>query len=278
MRGKILMVTLWVASLFVFAACHDDDDDDDKGYKPKNAVVEVFNTKFPNATAVTWEKKGVYEKADFSEAGQECEAWFSVDGDWVMTEKDVLYANLPDKVKTGFTGSIYGSWKVEDVEWVDRVNTTPVYRLEIENANQEMYIYFNEEGELVKQVEDNAVSLPTAVNSFITQNYPKAVIVHDERWQDGNLEVDIIDDNQVKEVLFDRNNAWIETSWPVLQANVPQVVLDVLQGEAYNSYTIDTIHFIQYSSGEDVYHFTLKKEHSLDMTVEIYPDGSLVLG
>ena len=23
------MVTLWMASLFVFAACHDDDDDDD---------------------------------------------------------------------------------------------------------------------------------------------------------------------------------------------------------------------------------------------------------
>ena len=30
MRGRILMVTLWMTSLFVFAACHDDDDDDDK--------------------------------------------------------------------------------------------------------------------------------------------------------------------------------------------------------------------------------------------------------
>lgn len=29
------MVTLWMASLFVFAACHDDDDDDDKGYTPE---------------------------------------------------------------------------------------------------------------------------------------------------------------------------------------------------------------------------------------------------
>lgn len=29
------MVTLWMASLFVFAACHDDDDDDDKGIPPE---------------------------------------------------------------------------------------------------------------------------------------------------------------------------------------------------------------------------------------------------
>ena len=33
------MVTLWMASLFVFAACHDDDDDDDKGYTPGKSVV-----------------------------------------------------------------------------------------------------------------------------------------------------------------------------------------------------------------------------------------------
>ena len=277
MRGKILMVTLWIASLFVFAACHDDDDDDDKNYKPGKSVVEAFTAKFPNATAVTWEKNGVYEKAEFREAGQECEAWFGKDGEWVMTEKDMLYANLPEKVKTGFTGSIYGSWKVEDVEYVERVNTSPVDRLEIENANQEMYLYFDEEGELIKQAEENAVDLPATVSSFITQNYPKALVVHDERWQDGILEVDILDENQVKEVLFARDNSWIKTSWPVLEANVPQVVLDVLKGEAYNTFSIDNIHFIQYASGDNVYHFLLKKEHSMDISVEIYPDGSIRL-
>ena len=48
MRGRILMVTLWMASLFVFAACHDDDDDDDKGYTPGKSVVAAFEAKFPN--------------------------------------------------------------------------------------------------------------------------------------------------------------------------------------------------------------------------------------
>ena len=47
------MVTLWMASLFVFAACHDDDDDDDKGYTPGKSVVAAFEAKFPNAVAVS---------------------------------------------------------------------------------------------------------------------------------------------------------------------------------------------------------------------------------
>ena len=276
MRGKILMAALWVASLFVFAACHDDDDD--KDYKPHDSVTAAFTAKFPNATAVTWETKGEYEKAEFRESGWECEAWFSKDGQWVMTEKDMVsYANLPAKVKDGFTGSIYSSWKVEDVEYIDRVNTAPVYRLEIENANSEMYIYFDEDGELVKQSEENAAALPATVSSFITQNYSKAVVVNDERWQDGILEVDIIDENLVKEVLFDRDNNWMKTTWSVLEANVPQVVLDVLKGEAYNSFSIGSIQFIQYASGENVYRFVLTKPHTMDTSVEIYPDGTIVL-
>ena len=52
MRGRILMVMLWVALLFVFAACHDDDDDD-KGYTPGQSVVAAFEAKFPNAVAVS---------------------------------------------------------------------------------------------------------------------------------------------------------------------------------------------------------------------------------
>ena len=109
MRGRILMVTLWMASLFVFAACHDDDDDDDKGYTPGKSVVAAFEVKFPNAGAVSWEKKGEYEKAEFHQNGQEVDAWFDASGQWMMTETDVLFANLPAEVKTGFNESIYSA-------------------------------------------------------------------------------------------------------------------------------------------------------------------------
>ena len=83
------MVTLWMASLFVFAACHDDDDDDDKGYTPGKSVVAAFEAKFPNAVAVSWEKKGEYEKAEFHQNGQEVDT----DGSahtykWYRRDKD----------------------------------------------------------------------------------------------------------------------------------------------------------------------------------------------
>ena len=166
-----------MASLFVFAACHDDDDDDDKGYTPGKSVVAAFEAKFPNAVAVSWEKKGVYEKAEFHQNGQEVDAWFDASGQWMMTETDVLFANLPAEVKTGFNESIYSAWQVEDVDMLERLNMPTVYRLEIEKGNEEMLIYFNEKGELVKEVNEEASTLPTAVSSFITQQYPKALVV-----------------------------------------------------------------------------------------------------
>ena len=57
----------------------------------------------------------------------------------------------------------------------------------------------------------------------------------------------------------------------------PQVVLDVLKGEAYNSFSIASVQYIEYASGSDVYHFVLQKEHSMDISVEIDPQGNLVL-
>ena len=152
-------------------------------------------------------EKGEYEKAEFHQNGQEVDAWFDASGKWMMTETDILFANLPTEVKTGFNESIYSAWQVEDADVLERLNMPTVYRLEIEKGNEEMLIYFNEKGELVKEVNEEASTLPTAVSSFITQQYPKALVVTVDRWQDGYVgswysgTVSL-----VEEVLFDRNN------------------------------------------------------------------------
>lgn len=130
---------------------------------------------------------------------------------------------------------------------------------------------------MVREVNENASTLPVTVSSFITQQYPKALVVNVDRLRDGMLEVGILDDSLVKEILFDQNDDWMKTFWPVLEADVPQVVLDVLKGEAYNSFSIANVQYIEYASGRDVYHFVLQKEHFMDMSVEIDPQGNLVL-
>lgn len=160
---------------------------------------------------------------------------------------------------------------------LERLNMPTVYRLEIEKGNEDMLIYFNEKGELVKEVNEEASTLPTTVSGFITQQFPKALVVTVDRRLDGMLEVGILDNSLVKEVLFDRDNGWMKTSWPVLKADVPQVVLDVLKDEAYNSFSIAGVQYIEYASGSEVYRFVLQKEHSMDMSVEIDPQGNLVL-
>ncbi len=276
MRGRILTVTLWMVALSFFVACHDDDHED-KEYAPGKSVVAAFEAKFPNAVAASWEKKGEYEKVEFRQNGQEADAWFDQAGQWMMTETDILFTNLPTEVKEGFNESMYNSWKVDNADVWERLNMPTVYRLEIEKGNEEMVVYFNGKGELVREVNENASTLPVTVSSFITQQYPKALVVNVDRLRDGMLEVGILDDSLVKEILFDQNDDWMKTFWPVLEADVPQVVLDVLKGEAYNSFSIANVQYIEYASGRDVYHFVLQKEHFMDMSVEIDPQGNLVL-
>ena len=67
------------------------------------------------------------------------------------------------------------------------------------------------------------------------------------------------------------------SSWLVLMTVVLHFVLDVLMGESYNSFFIASVQYIEYASGNDVYHFVLQKEHSMDISVEIDPQGNLVL-
>ena len=54
------------------------------------------------------------KKAEFHQNGQEVDAWFDASGQWMMTETDVLFANLPAEVKTGFNEAyiVLGKWKM----------------------------------------------------------------------------------------------------------------------------------------------------------------------
>lgn len=281
MKFKFTLLAVLLVGALAFVACNNDDDKDGD-YLPNSTVIHAFNTRYPTAGQVSWSASGSYQKAEFTLNGNECDAWFDNQGTWLLAQTDMPYASLPQAVKTGFSQSFYAQWQVDDAGQLERLDMPTLYWLEVENGGNEMTLYFNEEGLLVKEVtgdhgEGSPIVLSQKIRSFIAQKYPSAVIVDADPLADGMTEVDILDGGRVKELLFSTSEEWLYTKWEVAESEVPQVVLSVLGGEAFQGYGIDDVEYRVYASGQEYYHFELEKTGSLDMTVNIDPQGNIVL-
>lgn len=135
-------------------------------------------------------------------------------------------------------------------------------------------------GDNTKQESTNYPSeVPTTVAQALASLYPSASYVSSETLPDGRLVVTINDGNIQKEAYFTSDNQWIQTQWPVTEASLPAAVSNALANDAaFEGYTFDFGYFIEYPSGENAYNLHLKKEGSLDMVVNLAPDGSMILG
>ena len=148
-----------------------------------------------------------------------------------MTETDLPYQALPAAVKSAFESSEYAKWKVDDVDMLERPDMEKVYVIEVESGKQEFDLYYSEEGILVKSVADTdndsenylPAEIPAAIETFIKKQYPNARLVEIEV-EHGMTEVDIIDGNISKEIVFNSSNEWISTSWDVRRNELPETV------------------------------------------------------
>ena len=115
MNLKFLLLAVILGSLSLFA-CSDDDD-----YTPDQTLRESFEAKYPNATRVSWEKKGIYRVVEFWLNNQETHAWFDTSGEWYMSKTELkTLSALPVKVQDSFKKSEYSTWKIDDVDRVER--------------------------------------------------------------------------------------------------------------------------------------------------------------
>ncbi len=278
MKLKFLLLAVILGSLSLFA-CSDDDD-----YTPDQTVKDAFEAKYPTATRVSWEKKGDYRVAEFWLDNQETHAWFDDSGEWYMSKTELKTINaLPEKVQEGFRKSEYANWEVDDVDYVERPGSEPVYIIQVEQGKQEIDLYYSQEGILIKAVADDdsepedhlTNTLPASVKDFITTNYPGARIIEYEI-ERGNLEVDIIDENKGKEVVFNNKNEWIYTQYDVIRSEVPQKVMDALAASQYKDYRIDDIDCYETKTPKtpSYYRFELESGNT-EVKINIDTDGNI---
>ena len=272
MKTNLSFLGLLVCSLIAFSSCKDDDN-----YVPEALIVKAFNTQYPNATRVEWETKAGYKVADFILNAKECEAWFDIDGTWVLTETDILFNELPAVVRESFSAGTYGTWRVDDVDKLERPDAETVYVIEVEGAG-EVDLYYAEDGTLIKAVNDGGSGnhqptvIPGEIVTKIKEMYPNASFLEFEK-KGSFLEIDIRDGKRHKEVLFDSSNNWVSTEWEISVSEVPAVVLNSLRASEYKNYKIDDVDALEKPDG---FFYVFELESNPDIYVTIKSDGTII--
>ena len=197
-----------------------------------------------------------------------------------MTESDIPFESLPEAVKTSFNASEYAQWRKEDVDKVERADMETIYVIEVEQGNQEMDLYYTEDGNLFKAVPDNdsdnylPTSLPEEIKNFINQTYDNAPII-DMEIELGFIEVEIWDNNRKKEVIFAaKDNKWQLTTWEIRENEVPADILNLIRSR-YADYLIDDIDYEERANGTNVYLFELEKGKE-ELQVVVDSEGNIL--
>ena len=147
MKAKIQFLTMmFVAALFA-TACDDDDNDN---VKVPAVVEQALKAKYPSATRIEWELKGNYYVADCRLDGKEIDVWFGREADWVLTETDLLWDDLPAAVQTAFESSDYASWRKDGYELLEYPLEPMQYVIEVEQGNTEIQLFYSESGNLMQ--------------------------------------------------------------------------------------------------------------------------------
>lgn len=249
MKFKECIFLLSGILLFTGTACSSDDD-----YTPEDTVVKSFNLKYAEATRVEWEKKGNYKVADFYLDNREMEAWFENNGNWIMTETDIIYDELPQKVQDSLKASIYGAWRIEDIDKIERPDTEIIYIIDVEKDPQEYDLYYSGEGILLKEIieEGNSSPSPTTIPRELLNElkrlYPEAKILEFEKKSNG-IEIDILENRIHKEVSFNNKNEWIYTTWEINKKEIPSAVIEGLKKTEYANHKIDDADRLQTPEG-----------------------------
>ena len=262
---KTTELTKWmmVCALGVFSMTSCSDDDDSNVNVPEN-VTRAFNDKYAGVGRVEWDReRGGYLVAEFNKDGKEYDAWFTETGEWVMTEVDHgrRMENLPEAVQAGYEATTYSAenWTIDDIDEIQRPAYETFYIIEVEKKGQPDYdLYFDANGTLFREVQGEGNyngdlvgnQLPAEMQSFIDSEYPGARVVDFDSERNG-YEVDVIHDGKSKEIWFDTQYNWVQTSTDVTR-EIPANIRAAVEAQ-YPNKRIDDCDYVETAQGEAYY-------------------------
>lgn len=129
-------------------------------YNPPQSLRSEFNGEYPNAVDIEWERRKGHVVAEFELPGvsNDCEAWYTKSGNWVMTEYKIRYSELPEAVRTSFETSYGKQTPVDDISRVERNGEPTIYFIEativFNGLLTDVYLDYAEDGTLLRTSAD----------------------------------------------------------------------------------------------------------------------------
>lgn len=278
MKTKVTIFLCFLLTSFIFSSCHDDDD-----YKPNDIVLNAFKTDFPDARKVDWKKTSEFDVADFIYQNINTEAWYTSAGNLMMKITEMTFSQLPLAIQETFNNSMYKDWIKDDIEKIERVGESVIYRMDVENdtKNKEVTLYFNENGNMLLIVDDKdhdsevTYPLPTKIKQYIETEYPNAIFT-DIDLEKGLWEVDIWDNGLDRELVFDSKYDWVETHYYVDYTTLPIDVKNKLIAEGYTDPLMMEIDKYETATNGEYYQIEIELNDETIKTLKIRADGTLI--
>ncbi|MCD8174292.1 MAG: PepSY-like domain-containing protein [Alistipes sp.] len=212
------------AAALLAMACSKNED---FGVQVSNDTLDTFNDQFPGAKSVMWEKRGVYKVALFNYSGEKLTAWYTQDGAWCMTEKNLTESSAPRQIVNSFkldegrAGTSIGS-----VDHLQRDGIEDIYVVVTGIDGNIAEYYYSEDGIQVKIVageeriyddyrNEIVPGIPSQVLTKASEQYPNARVMEVDVIFPGIIYVEIIDNLVLKTMEFSLTGAWSVTTWEV---------------------------------------------------------------
>ncbi len=110
-------------------------------------VTQFISQKYPGANVLEYDyDDGLLEVEIFHES-REKSVYFNGADIWVKTEWDIRYNELPETVSAAIRNSQYGSYRIDDIEFIQNPNRE-FYRIELEGGNQEIKLNIDTQGRI----------------------------------------------------------------------------------------------------------------------------------
>ena len=114
-----------------------------------DAVKTAFQTKFPNAKKVKWEKEKTNKfEASFKLDRKEVSALYLTDGKLIEVETEIFDTELPKPVSESLNKK-YPNIKISEVSKIERSDNSIVYEAELKIGGKKIDILFDEKGNVL---------------------------------------------------------------------------------------------------------------------------------
>jgi|ERR1043165_481415 hypothetical protein len=115
------------------------------------AAANAFKLKFPNGSQPGWAKlsSDTFE-VQFFNGKKRQGAWFNAAGNWLQTQNEIGFGQLPAKVQNAF-GKQFEDFQVQEIYETELADKSFTYEISAFKGRENYFLVFSAKGDLLKK-------------------------------------------------------------------------------------------------------------------------------